>query len=74
MQLGDGIALATVAAGFFGTAMVAIAKFVRRNNGTGKYVTTNVCDARYESLKREISGIGKKIDAIYDYLLKTKKL
>ena len=70
MELGSGIAIASVATGFFGTAMMAVAKYGKRSNNT--FVTKEVCQITHTNLEKEIMGMCKKLDEIYAFMLSQK--
>jgi len=70
MELGSGIAIASLVTGFCGTAMVTIAKYGKRNGN--KYVTKEVFEITYNNLEKDIAGINKKLDEIYDFMLGKK--
>ena len=71
MELGSGIAIASLVTGFCGTAMVTIAKYGKRNS-SNKFVTKEVCQITHTNLEKEIIGMCKKLDEIYAFMLSRK--
>jgi len=68
MDMGTGIALASLSIGFFGAVTTAIIKLGRNN----KHVSKEVCNLKHLNLEKQISAMTKKLDEIYEYVLNHK--